>query len=244
MCIALAIAGAAVVSTAAGAIESSNAASAQKDAANKAQQTQQHMYDQTNANQAPFRQAGLDATTALGGFYGLPGYAKVDPSQQIQNLPGYQFQLNQGVQAIDRSAASRGLLNSGATGKALAQYGQGLAQNYSGQYVAGLQEIANRGEGATQSTAAAGAGAANQIQQAQLYSGNAAAQGDINTFNAISSGLNQGVGMYGYAQRGGFAGGGNGAQAPSFNSQPGLPGGYNPNASSSPWSYQALTGQT
>lgn len=243
MCIALAVAGVAAVSAGAGIYEANKAAGAQEDAANKAQQTQQGMYNQTNANQAPFRDAGVAATNQLGGYYGLPGYAPVDPSKQIQSLPGYQFQLNQGVQAIDRSAASQGLLNSGATGKALAQYGQGLAQSYSGQYVSGLQDLANRGEGATQSTAAAGAGAANQIQQAQLYSGNAAAQGDINTSNAISSGLGQGVGMYGYGKAGGFGG-----QPPQsfqgYTPQTGLPGGYNMNGAGSPWSYQALTGQT
>ncbi len=236
--------GVGVASVGAGIYSANKAAGAQKDAANRAAQTQQGMYDQTSAAQAPFREAGIDATNQLGGIYGLPGSTPVDLQSKVQNLPGYQFQLNQGVQAIDRSAASRGLLNSGATGKALAQYGQGLAQSYSGQYISGLQDIANRGEGATQSTAAAGAVAANQISQSQIYSGQAQAQGDINTFNAISSGLGQGVGIYGYAQRGGFAGGNSGFQQPAYNSQPGLPGGYNPNSAGSPWSYQSLTGLT
>jgi len=245
MCIAAAIGGAALVTTAAGAIESGNAASAQEDAANKAQQTQQQQFAATQAAQQPFHDAGVAATNQLGGYYGLPGYAAVDPSQQIQSLPGYQFQLGQGVQAIDRSAASQGLLNSGATGKALAQYGQGLAQNYSQQYVSGLQDLANRGEGATQSTAAAGAGAANQIQQAQLYAGNAAAQGDINTFNAISSGLGQGAGLYGRLNPQALNGGGQGSAGNSFSSPTaGLPGGYNMNAPTSPWNYQALVGGT
>jgi hypothetical protein len=197
MCIALAIGAAAVVGAGVSVYSANKAAGAQKDAANQAAQTQNNMYGQTRADQSEFRGAGVAATNELGGYYGLPGYAPVDPSKQIQSLPGYQFQLGQGVQAIDRSAASHGLLNSGATGKALAQYGQGLAQSYSGQYTQGLQDIANRGEGATQSTAAAGAGAANQISSAQIYAGNAAAQGDINTSNAISSGLGQAVGTYG-----------------------------------------------
>jgi len=237
--------GVGVASVGAGIYSANKAAGAQRDAANRAAQTQQNMYDQTNANQAPFRDAGVAANNQLGGIYGLPGYAPVDLASKISSLPGYQFQLNQGTQAIDRSAASHGLLNSGATGKALAQYGQGLAQSYMGQYTGGLQDIANRGEGATQSTAAAGAGAANQIQQAQIYGGNAAAQGDINTFNAISSGLGQGVGLYGYAKGGGFNG-----STPAFQSSSlttpsaGLPGGYNMNGASSPWNYQSLTGIT
>lgn len=241
MCIALAVGAVAAIG---GAVASSQAARSQENAANRAAQTQQDMYNQTNANQAPFRQAGVDATNQLGGIYGLPGYNPVDLSSKISSLPGYQFQLNQGTQAIDRSAASQGLLNSGATGKALAQYGQGLAQNYMGQYTAGLQDLANRGEGATQSTAAAGADAANHIQQAQIYAGNAAAQGDINTFNAISSGLGQGVGIYGYNHPPQVGQAPQQFQSSLTTPTTGLPGGYNMNGASSPWSYQALVGNT
>lgn len=244
MCIALAVGAVAAVSAGASIYEANKAAGAQEDAANRAAQTQQSMYDQTNANQAPFRQAGIDANNQLGGIYGLPGYSPVDLSSKISSLPGYQFQLDQGVQAVDRSQAARGLLNSGATGKALAQYGQGLAQSYMGQYTGGLQEIANRGEGATQSTAAAGAGAANQIQQADLYAGNAAAQGDINVSNAIQSGLGQAVGLYGYTHPTPTPAPQQFSSASMGMPTTGLPGGYSMNSAGSPWSYQALTGKT
>jgi len=235
--------GVGVATLGAGIYSANKAASAQENAANAAQQTQQSMFDQTNANQAPFRQAGVAATQQLGGIYGLPGYAKVDPSKTIQNLPGYQFQLGQGIQAVDRSAAAQGLLNSGATGKALTQYGQGLAGNYFSSYVGGLQSLAGLGEGATQATSQAGQSAANQISSAQIYSGNAQAQGDINSYNAIASGIDQGVGIYGKFNpptqpQLGLGTGQYGA---------GLPGGYssvfgNPNAPGSPFSYQALVG--
>jgi hypothetical protein len=108
--------------------------------------------------------------------------------------------LNQGVQAVDRGMAANGLFQSGAVGKALMQYGQGLAGSYGQQYLGGLQNLSALGEGATQSTASAGAGAANQIQSAQIYGGQASAAGDINTANAITSGLNQGIGLYGLAK--------------------------------------------
>lgn len=193
-------AGATAVTAGVGIYEANKAAGAQQNAANAAQQTQTNEFNQTNANQAPFRQQGVAADNALASYYGLPGSGPSSAASTIASLPGYQFQLNQGVQAIDRSAASQGLLNSGATGKALAQYGQGLAQNYSEQYVGGLQNLAGLGEGATQSTAAAGANAANQISSAQIYGGQAAASGDVNSFNALASGLNQGIGLYGLAQ--------------------------------------------
>lgn len=56
-------------------------------------------------------------------------------AQQAAQTPGYQFQLDQGNQAIQRSAAASGDLLSGGTEKALDQYSQGLAStNYQQAY--------------------------------------------------------------------------------------------------------------
>lgn len=56
-----------------------------------------------------------------------------DPSK-IQQTAGYQFALDQGNQAINRSAAAKGMLNSGNVLAELAKYGQGMAsQNYQQQ---------------------------------------------------------------------------------------------------------------
>ena len=52
-----------------------------------------------------------------------------------QNNPQYQFLLKQGQQALDRSAAARGMGYSGAQLKAAQQFGQGLAsQQYDKEY--------------------------------------------------------------------------------------------------------------
>lgn len=74
----------------------------------------------------PFLSAGKQGLTSLqSGF---------DPSQ-IQNDAGYQFRLNQGNQALERSLAARGLGESGAALKAAQDYGQGLAsQSYNDAY--------------------------------------------------------------------------------------------------------------
>jgi hypothetical protein len=47
--------------------------------------------------------------------------------EDLQNDPGYQFQLQQGEQALQRSQAARGNVFSGAALKAAQEYGQGLA---------------------------------------------------------------------------------------------------------------------
>lgn len=52
----------------------------------------------------------------------------------IQQTPGYQFALNQGNEAINRSAAAKGQLNSGNVLAELAKFGQGMAsQEYGNQ---------------------------------------------------------------------------------------------------------------
>lgn len=57
-----------------------------------------------------------------------------------QNDPGFQFRLQQGQQALERSAAARGGLLTGGTAKDLANYQQGLAsQEYQGTYNRALQ---------------------------------------------------------------------------------------------------------
>lgn len=45
----------------------------------------------------------------------------------IQNDPSYQFRLGQGTQAINRSAAAKGMLGSGNVLAELAKFGQGMA---------------------------------------------------------------------------------------------------------------------
>jgi len=78
------------------------------------------------ANLAPYLQAGQSGLSGLQNFLSsTPGFS-FDPSQ-IQNTPEYQFQLQQGTQAVQQSAAASGSLLSGGTLKALDQYSQGLA---------------------------------------------------------------------------------------------------------------------
>jgi len=195
----------------------SKAASAQTNASNAANNTQMSMYNTTNANQAPWRQAGGQAVNALSQFYGLGGVAtpgdasgagatttgqaaSPDYNSILSNLPGYQFQQQQGNLATQRDLAANGLLQSGAAGKELQTFGQGLASNYAQQYTGGLQSLAGLGQSSVQATGAAGANAANQIGSNQIYAGNAQATGYANQAQAINGGLS-GIGSaLGYSQ--------------------------------------------
>lgn len=68
-------------------------------------------------------------------------------ADQAAQMPGYQFQLQQGQQALENSAAARGGLLSGGTAKALDQYSQGLAstdyQNLYNQALTQYQQAYN-----------------------------------------------------------------------------------------------------
>lgn len=83
------------------------------------------------AGTSPFMQAGAQGLGSLMQYAqgGGPKFSFDNP-QQWMNSPAYQFQLQQGFDATQNSAAARGLGDSGNTLKALTQYGQGLASTY------------------------------------------------------------------------------------------------------------------
>lgn len=95
-----------------------------------ANQTVQSTLAGQQAGLNPYQTAGttgigmLNQAVNPGGS--LAGTFAFDPSN-IQNDPGYQFQMNEGLKALQRSAASQGLLTSGGTGKSMMNYAQGLA---------------------------------------------------------------------------------------------------------------------
>ena len=81
--------------------------------------------------QAPYLAAGTQGVNALASGFAPGGtlaqaFTPPDPNS-ISGTPEYQFQLNQGTQALDRSAAARGEALGGGQMKAITQYGQGLA---------------------------------------------------------------------------------------------------------------------
>jgi hypothetical protein len=87
-----------------------------------------------NANAQPYLQAGAQATNQLsnalapgGSLTQQFGQFSAPTAAQAAAMPGYQFQLQQGTNALQNSAAARGGLLSTGTAKALDQYSQGLA---------------------------------------------------------------------------------------------------------------------
>src|SRR5216683_1232643 len=70
-------------------------------------------------NLTPFRNAGLRGTQTLENMLGLrTGPIAGGATPSFQGSPGYQWQLGQGIDAIQNSAAARGGVVSGNTLKA------------------------------------------------------------------------------------------------------------------------------
>jgi hypothetical protein len=199
----LAIAGAGLVGAGASIVSGNRAANAQQESAAAQVAESRRQYDLTRADYAPWRQTGQSALQRLAGEYGLNGQRQ---NSQFEESPGYEFRLQQGVQAAERSAAARGLLGSGATMKAVQRYGEGLAASEYGDYWNRLAGLAGVGQAATGATAQAGMATTGMINNAYQQSGNARASSYANTGSAINSGINNVLSAYLYHQGGGFGG--------------------------------------
>ncbi len=232
------VAGAVVGSAVIGSMASGKAAGAQADAANnataaqsasadKAAAIQKEMFDKQIELQAPFREAGLTGQNRLMDLLGLSGRSDAQGygsaatkfgMSDFQADPGYQWRLQQGQQALDRSAAARGGMFSGRAMKDAMNFGQGAAsQEYGNAYnrfqtdragqINPLQSLAgqaqtgantlggaaqNYGNSAVANFTSLGNNQANNL----LAAGNANASGYMGTANAISGGIGQGLNLW------------------------------------------------
>ncbi len=81
---------------------------------------QREQYQKQLEMQQPFYQAGVNALPELVNASRYQNFGM----NQFQADPGYGFRLSEGQKALERSAAARGGLLSGGTGKALQRFGQ------------------------------------------------------------------------------------------------------------------------
>jgi hypothetical protein len=205
-------AGAAVLGAGAQIVAGNKSAKAITKGQDKSIAEQQRQYDTTRADYAPYRAAGTGALDMLSRAYGIGGQAP--DMTAFQASPGYQFRYNEGLRAIDRGAAARGLLHSGGAVKAEQRFGEGLASSEFGDWWNRLAGVAGVGQQATAAVTQAGQNSANNISNAYTAQGNARASSYANTGSAINSGINNIVGAYLYNQGGGFGGGQNKPKPP------------------------------
>lgn len=205
------VAGATIGSAVIGGVASSKAADAQAAAIRSGQASQERMFNKQTELQEPFRQAGLAGQNRLMDLLGLSdrtgaaGYgtaAQPFGMTQFQADPGYAFRLQEGLKALDRSAAARGGLLSGNQLRGVTQFGQELgSQEYQNAFNRFQAERAGQLNplqslmGAGQTSANMLTGAAGQFGQQQAESaanlGNLRASGYMGTANAITGGIGQ-----------------------------------------------------
>ena len=115
----------------------------------------QQQQQSSSSNQAyPYLQGALSGNISNGGnagnqlanLLGLNGVQGQNTGfNNWKDSTGYQFGLNQGVGSIVGNAATNGLLNSGATAKAVDTYGQNYANTQYGNYTGMLQNLLGTG---------------------------------------------------------------------------------------------------
>ena len=115
--------------------------------------------------------------------------------------PGYDFRLKQGQDSLEASAAARGGLNSGAAMRDLLKYGQDYGSNEYGNYLSRLGARADTGMGAAQMSGQASQQAAAGVSNALGNIGNARAAGAIGMGNAITGGIQNGLGVWNYQRQ-------------------------------------------
>jgi hypothetical protein len=182
-----------------GAASSRSAAKAQSGAANRAADLQQQQFERQVELQEPFRQAGITALNKL-----TPLASEYTPfgMDQFQADPGYGFRMSEGMKGLERSAAARGGLLSGATLKGIQRYGQDLAsQEYTNAFnryqternarLNPLQSLAGVGQTATNQLGAAGQNYATGAGEALGAGAQARASGYMGMANAAAGGIGQ-----------------------------------------------------
>ena len=150
------------------------AAELQSNATREAAQIQQRVADaqmalereQFNRQvelQQPFRTAGVNALNQL-----VPLASNYTPfgMEQFQADPGYSFRMDEGMKALERSAAARGGLLSGSAMKGIQRFGQGLASDEYANAFNRYQTERNARLNPLQSLAGVGQTATQQIGQA------------------------------------------------------------------------------
>lgn len=217
--VAAAVVGGAVV----GGVASNMAAGKQADAANNAAGLSAEASAQMRQDLSPYTALGNQAINPLWAAMGYQADANgnqvVNPNATLQQqfsfdpskldqTPGYQFALQQGLRGTNNALAAQGLGLSGAQAKGLSSFATGLAnQTYGDQYnralstyntnyqvaannVNNLQGLVNTGQNSAAQTGQAALSGANNAGNYLTQAGNAQAAGIAGIGQAANNGVN------------------------------------------------------
>ena len=180
-----------------------SAAGTQAAAARDAANVQREMFERQVELQEPWRKAGEQALNKL---IPLTDYTPFSMAQ-FQADPGYGFRMSEGMKALERSAAARGGLLSGATLKGVQRFGQDLAsQEYTNAFnryqteraarLQPLQSLAGVGQTTAQQLGQAGQTMASNVGEAMTSGAAARASGYVGQANALTGALGGAANAY------------------------------------------------
>jgi hypothetical protein len=215
-----------VLQGAAGVYGAQNAAQAQTTADNSAINTQQNTMGNIQNVWNTQQGVGQGADTALSSSLGLGG-APANPSNFL-NMPGYQFAVQQGTQAIQRQAASLGNAYTPNTAAAVGQYVTGTASQDYNTYISQLMGAAGLGTTANQGLQTGQQTTGSNISQLQQNIGQAQASGVTGASNAVGGVLGGAAGSSLIGAASNFLGGGANTSGITSGTDPGTFGGTAP----------------
>lgn len=180
-----------------GAGAAQSAAATQAKSAKAAQASTLAMYNANKDLLSPFTTAGTFGATGVEDLLGGNGMDPSTVTNFLKQLPGYQFSLDQGLQATQSGYAAQGLAQSGPALKGAADYAEGLAgttyQNLFGNFL----QTAGLGENAASSVAGFGTQAQQQLNSLITGQGAAQAAGTVGAANSITGGIGSAFGSLG-----------------------------------------------
>ncbi len=161
----------------------------------------------TNSYLQPYANLGTTAAGTTSNL--LTGQNSGQMVQAMQNMPGYQFQLQQGLEAAQNGFAAKGLGSSGAAMKGAAQYATGLAnsnyQNFFNNNRSAAQLGANAASLQSQNTSNLTTAAGNALMGSSTNAASlgmagaaATASGQAASASALGNGISNAAN--GYAQ--------------------------------------------
>lgn len=120
-----------------------SAAASQEAIADENVALQRELANQQREDFAPWRDVGEQALNQM--WAGVQSGEFEVGDIDVTKDPGYQFRMDQGIEALDKSAAARGRLLSGAQQKGVTDYSQNVAsQEYANAYAREANEKARK----------------------------------------------------------------------------------------------------
>jgi hypothetical protein len=164
-------------------------------ASNASQQDQRIAYLVGQEQLRPYREAGNFAMERIGELTGQYGAEGRDAFYNAFRAdPGYQYTVDQALRGVDAGAASKGILNSGATIKAEQDRAYNLADQQFNSYVNRLYGLAQFGQNSATNSATQGITTGTNMANTALQEGGAQATiygnmgaGISNTVNSLFS---------------------------------------------------------